>query len=181
MHPLGMYIHDMPSFAISAALLLIWLGGCSVGEQDGPLFAVDDRREIIVDFYRSVDECVRAARLDPKICMAGQAEANLRHSRYAEKWNAPDLCEEMHGQGSCDKAPPSHTGQRFWWARPAGFFVRYPDHGSGDELYFAPVYDRVDCCLTTGAGGGMIDRYPKDPTNPFRRRIRTRSIPMPVI
>jgi uncharacterized protein YgiB involved in biofilm formation len=171
----------MRRFALSAILLGSLQSGCSAQEQDRPLLAVDDRRAILIDLYSTVDECSRSARLDPATCSAGQAEANLKHPRYAPRWNSLEHCEEEHGRGSCAKVDPSICGQQCWSPRPVGFFVRNPAGAANEELYFAPVYDRARWGLYTGQGGGSIGRTDETVTRPERRQIGARLIERPVI
>lgn len=163
------------------SLALLALGGCSAKVEERPLEALENGAPIVVEVYRSIEDCRRVGRLSLQQCREGSRQAMARHPLFAEKWNHPSLCREIHG---LDCTRFEDEGSSWWSAKPVAFLACFPKDGQCQALGFAPVYSALDFGEYTGQGGGGL----ASPSSgwearswPARREVRERARRYPPI
>ena len=146
-----------PGRALWTGLALSALGGCSGPAEERPLVGEEHGAPIVVEVYTSVGDCVRAGRLSLPQCRDGLRQAMRKHPAFAEKWNGPELCREIHVGADCSPVT-IEGGARYWAARPVAFLACFPQDGQCRTLTFAPVYHSASFGDYTGSEGGSIER-----------------------
>ncbi len=137
----------------AAVAALLWSGESTAPRM--PDKTAGDRL-ILVDVFRSVEDCAAASGIGHAACLAGERTAWARHERFGPKFGTRALCEARFGAGGC-VVTHSHSATPASPA-PVGFLLCRAGPRGCRSPAFAPVYRTVPGFEFTVTGGGIARR-----------------------